>query len=203
MANVSKPTGFRPVKHTTGAPYNGQANLYYVSSASSIILAGDPVKYGGTADANGIATVDRAAAGDTPVGIVVGILNSKFDPVGKLTTGSTALDIPALTQVNTGAAAYVLVADAPDLVMEVETSGTTALVDVGLNANLALGSRTTSTTVSPAVLDMSTKATTATLIFNLIGYAQRVDNDPTSTGAKALVTFNVHQFKSVGTAGIA
>lgn len=202
MANTSRINGFRVVKHLNGSPFNGQLNLYYVASAADEILAGDVVKLGGSADANGIPSADLCGATDVPIGIVVGIMHSKFDPAGKLTTGSVALDVPAVTQIAASGAGYILVADAPDLVMEVEASnGTPAVTDIGLNISHANGARTAATTTSPAYIDFGTEAVTSTLNFNLLGFVQRVDNE-IGASARMLVRFNRHQFNSVGTTGI-
>ena len=202
MANTSRINGFKVVKHTNGSPYNGQANIYYVASATDEILAGDVVKLAGSADANGIATVDICGASDVPVGIVVGVMHSKFDPAGKMTTGSTALDLPGAAQIAASGAGYVLVADSPDIVMEVEAAnGTPAVENIGLNASHANGSRTAATVTSPAYIDMGTEATTSTLNFRLLGFAQKVGNE-VGASAKMLVGFNVHQFGSVGTTGL-
>lgn len=202
MANTSRINGFRVVKHLNGSPYNGQANLYYVASAADEILVGDIVKLGGSADTNGIASADLAAAGDVPIGVVVGIMHSKFDPVGKMNSGSVALDVPAVTQIAASGAAYIMVADSPDVVLEGETSnGTLAAVDIGLNVSHANAARTSATTTSPATVDAGTKATTSTLNFRLLGFVQRVGNE-IGASAKVLVGFNVHQFGSVGTTGI-
>lgn len=207
MANTSRVNGFRPVKHLSGAPYNGQNHVYYVASAADEILAGDVVKLGGSADGNGIATVDLCGATDVPVGIVVGILPNKFDPTGKMTSGSLVLDIPAATQIAAGGAGYVLVADAPDIIMEVEadTSATPAATDVGLNVshtNTANSlTRTSATVSSPAAVNTTTKATTNTLNFRILGFVQRVDNE-VAASAKLHVGFNRHQYNGVGTTGI-
>jgi hypothetical protein len=202
MPNVSRISGFRPVKHLTGAPYTGQANIYYVASAADEILVNDVVKLGGTTDANGIPTADLCGASDVPVGIVVGVMHSKFDPAGGMTSGSTALDLPAATQIAASGAGYILVADAPDIVMEVEASnGTPAAANVGLNASHANGTRTSATVVSPAYLDFGTEATTSTLNFQILGLVRRPDNEM-GASAKLHVRFNVHQYKSVGTTGI-
>lgn len=202
MANTSRVNGFRVVKHLTGAPYNGQANLYYVASAADEILVGDIVKTGGSADGNGIPTADLCGASDVPVGVVVAIMHSKFDPVGKMNNGSTALDLPAVTQIAASGAGYILVADDPDVIMEVETSnGTPAATDIGLNISHANGARTASTVTSPATVDFGTENTTSTLNFQLLGFVQRVGNE-IGASAKVLVRFNVHQYKSVGTTGI-
>ena len=207
MANVSRINGFRPVKHNNGSPYNGQANLYYVASAADEILVGDVVKLGGSADAYGNPSADLASAGDVPVGVVVGVLHSKFDPAGGLTTGSTALDLPAQAQIAASGSGYILVADSPDIVMEVEadTSATPAAADIGLNVshtNLANSlTRTAATVVSPAAINTTTKATTSTLNFRILGFSQKVGNE-VGASAKLLVGFNVHQYNSVGTTGV-
>lgn len=202
MANTSKISGFRPVKHGNGSPYNGQSNIYYVTSATDEILVGDIVKLGGTSDTNGIASVDTCGASAVPVGVVVAIINPKLDPAGKMSTGSITLDLPAASQIAAGADGYVLVADAPDIIMEAEAAnGTPVVTDIGLNISHANGARTSATTTSPAYLDFGTEATTSTLNFRLFGFVQRVDNE-VGASAKMLCGFNVHQFGSVGTTGI-
>lgn len=203
MANTSRINGFRPVKHTNGSPYNGQSNMYYVSTASDEILVGDIVKLGGSADANGIASANLCGASDVPVGVVVGIVNPKLDPAGKMSTGSIVLDLPTQAQIAAGADGYILVCDAPDVVMEAEAAnGTPAAADIGLNISHANGARTANVTfTSPAYLDFGTEAATATLNFRLLGFVQRVNNE-IGASAKMLCGFNVHQYNSVGTTGI-
>lgn len=201
MANTSSINGFRVVKHQNGSPYNGQSNLYYVASAADEIFVGDIVKGGSSADANGIPSVDLATT-EVPVGVVVGIMHSKFDPAGKMNSGSTALDLPAAANIAASAAGYVLVADSPDIVMEVETSnGTAAVTDIGLNASLATGTRTNTGVTSPATIDVGTVSTTSTLNFRLMGFSQKVGNE-VGASAKMLVMFNRHQFGAVGTTGV-
>ena len=201
MANTSSINGFRPVKHLNGSPFSGQGNLYYVASAADEIFVNDIVKASGSADTNGIMGVDLATT-EVPVGVVIGIMHSKFDPVGKLTTGSTSLDLPTVANIPAYGSGYVLVADSPDLVMEVETSnGDYAAVDTGLNATLATGTRTSTGVTSPATIDMGTESTTSTLNFRILGLSQKVGNE-LATSAKLLVMFNRHQFGAVGTTGI-
>ena len=202
MANTSRINGFSVVKHQNGSPYNGQANLYYVASAADEILVGDVVKLGGSSTTSGIPTADLCGASDVPVGIVVGIVNSKLDPDGKLTSGSITLDLPGVAQIAASGAGYVLVADSPDIVMEVEAAnGTPTANDIGLNASHANGTRTSATYTSPAYIDFGTEATTSTLNFRLLGFARKLDNE-IGASARMLVGFNVHQYGSVGTTGI-
>jgi len=203
MPNVSRPNGFRVITSTTGAPYTGKANLYYVASAADEILVGDVVKLGGTATADGIPTADLCGASDVPVGIVVGVLHSKFDPMGKMNSGSTALDLPAAAQIAASGAGYILVIDDPEVRMEVETSnGTPAVTDVGLNISHANGARTAATVTSPATIDFGTEATTNTLNFRLLGFVLRPDNE-VGASAKMIVGFNRHQYKgATGSTGV-
>jgi hypothetical protein len=198
MANISRVNGFRPVKHVTGAPYNGGANIYFVpASDGTALYVGDPVVLAGDASVTGIATVTKAAASATCLGVVVGVINAKQDPVtGALTTGSIALDTPVYRAAST--AQFVLVEDSADVVYEVEgtTGGSTYTylsADVGLNAGFNLGAGSTSTGVSGSSLDLATKATTATLPWKILGTVQRVDNESvsgTSTAVKYLVKIN-------------
>lgn len=199
MPNTSKIRGFLPVKHVTGAPYNGQANIYAVSASDATALfVGDPVALDGGAHVNGIATVTKAAAAGPVLGVVVGIVNSKIDPVsGSMTAGSIALDTPQYRPASTFQ--YVLVCDAPDVIYEVEqATGSNAaytflVADVGLNASHSTVAGSTVTGASAATLDMSTKATTATLPWKILGAVQRVDNETftgVSQSVKLLVKIN-------------
>lgn len=202
MANVSRINGFTVVGNLNGGSATGQANLYYVASAGDEILAGDVVKLGGSADANGIPTADLCGATDVPIGIVLAVVNPKLDPAGKMSTGSITLDLPAVTQIAASGSGYILVADDPEVVLEVEASnGTPAVTDVGLNASHANGSRDATTRTSPAYLDFGTEATTSTLNFQILGFVQRANNE-VGASARLKVRFNRHQYKSVGTTGI-
>lgn len=189
MANTNAPTGFKPVRYKSGAPYNGAANVYYVpSSDSNALYIGDPVIMAGSADANGVPSVTIATAGSSAfvTGTVVG-----FIPSPTFTTKYK----PAST------AAYVLVADDPQLLFEVQedaVGGALAAADVGLNADMVSGSGSTVTGLSGWQLDTSTKATTNTLQLRIEGFVQRPNNE-IGANAKVLVRFNMHQ--GVGAAG--
>jgi hypothetical protein len=212
MANISKINGFKPVKHVTGAPYNGQANIYATASSDGTALfVGDVVKLAADANAQGIQLVTAATAGvagtGAPVlGVVVGVINTKLDPVaGSMTSGSISLDTPVYRPAST--AQYVLVADSPDLICEVEATSagsaySFAVADVGQNANLYAGAGSTTTGNSAHSLDLADKGTAATLPFKIVGVSQKVGNEITGNYTKVLVQLNNHQYKSVGTVGV-
>ena len=173
MANISKIAGFKPVKHITGAPYNGQANIYTVKSGTKLV-PGDLVKLTGGASQNGIAEVDAASNDAAVLGAVVGVVPAKMDPVtGKLSGGSIALDTP-VSVTGGSTPAYVLVADAPDIVYEVEKATFTA-TDVGTSggfdfAGTAGGNATTGNS-NMYLTD------TATGVVQVLGLVQRVNNE--------------------------
>lgn len=212
MANTSKINGFRPVKHVTGAPYNGQANIYGVASGDSTALfVGDVVKLAADGNAAGIQYVTAHAAGvagtgQPALGVVVGVINTKLDPVdGRMSAGSISLDTPVYRPGSVEQ--YVLVADAPDLIYEVEATAagsaySFAVADIGQNANIFAGSGSTTTGNSAHSLNMSDKGTAATLPFKILGVSKKIDNEVTGNYTKVLVQINNHQFKSVGTVGV-
>ena len=100
MANVSRINGFKPVKHLNGSPYNGQANIYEVPAGEAVpVFVGDLVKLSDSAGTAGFPAVEAVVAASSQVvsvpvvGAVVGIINTKLDPVdGKMSAGSISLD---------------------------------------------------------------------------------------------------------------
>lgn len=209
MANTSKIRGFQPVKHVNGSPYSGQSNIYATAASDGTALfVGDPVKLAADANAQGIQLVTKATAGAAVLGVVVGVINTKMDPVGgTMSGGSIALDTPVYRPAST--AQYVLVCDAPDVIYEVEAvtgsnaSYSFAVADVGQNADLSTVAGSTVTGTSAAALDMATKNTTATLQWKILGVVQRPDNEITGANTKVLVKINNAQLSAgTGTAGI-
>ena len=209
MPNVSRINGFKAVKHVNGSPYNGQSNIYFVPATDSTALfVGDPVKLLADANADGFPQCTKATAGAAVLGVVVGVINTKFDPVaGRMSAGSVALDTPVYRPASTGQ--YVLVCDSPDVVYEVEAvtganaAYSFAAADVGLNADLSTVAGSTVTGNSGAALNMATAAATATLQFKIVGVVPRPDNETTGAATKVLVKINNAQLSAgTGTAGL-
>jgi hypothetical protein len=201
MANTSRVNGLRPVKHQNGSPYNGQVTEYFIPSGNAVAtFVGDLVTADGTGDTvaaggkgKGVQSVVQAAAGQAVLGVIVGFA-----------TDPTALNSPQYRTASTGR--YVLVADQPDLIFEVQedaVGGALAVADVGLNADFVVGAGSTTTGASGVQLDSSTKAITATLPLRIVGFVQREDNEVGSANAKVLVKINNHQFNGgTGAAGV-
>jgi hypothetical protein len=211
MANVSRVSGFKPVKHITGAPYNGQVNIYEVPAGETIpVFIGDLVVLSNSAPTSVYpaveAPVTAAATSGAFVGAVVGYINTKLDPVtGLMTTGSISLDTPQYRAASTKA--FVLVADDPSLIFEAEADASIALASVGLNVGVVEGDGSasvgsTTTGASGMQVDASSVATTSTLPLQIVGFPNRVDNEPAATYNKVLVRINTHAFGNVGVAGV-
>jgi hypothetical protein len=182
MANVNRATGARPVKHRSGSPYNGQSNKYYCNSGNAVFI-GDFVKSSGTADAEGLAGVAIAAAGDTLRGVVVGVIPDTADSLIYRASGTTR---------------YLLVCDDPDIDFEIQADNggaVLALVDVGENADILVTGGSTTTGTSATELDSSTH-TTSTAQLRILGFVQRPDNTPAADYAKVLVRINEHELAS-------
>ncbi len=182
MSSVSRIFGFRPVKMVTGAPYNGQANLYFMpSSDSTVVMVGDAVKLLGDARSpTGAPTVTRSGATDVPIGIVVGIL---FSGVGDVQNVPPVADLNTPVYRRASTDRYLLVADDPQIIYEVQYAGTsvaaaTITANVGLNGQFTTTAGSTTTGASGMQLDSSGLATTATLPLKVVGFPYRPDNTP-------------------------
>lgn len=187
MANANVARGLIPYRRTTGEPYNGAANIYYVpASYGSAIYVGDPVTYVTNAgDANGIPAVQLATAGSSNyiLGACVGIVPGG-DPVLPVTR-----DLPVYHAAST--AQYILVADDPDLLYEVQENGSMVAGAGNRNANLVSGAGSTVTGYSGWMLNSSTLNTTNTLQMRIIRLLQQADN-AVGTNAKWLCRINLH-----------
>jgi hypothetical protein len=206
MANPDTPMGLRPVRHKSGAPYNGAANPYYLASTyATAMYVGDPVirVVGGSNAASvtvpgagefaigTVPSVEKATAGDTNriTGVIVGF---SADP--------SALDKqynPASTE------RIAWVCDDPDIVFEVQADGAIPAASVGLNAVLIYThSGSTATGLSGVELDTTSDAPAADASNQLVilRAVNRVDNDTTITHANVEVMINQHT-ENQGTVG--
>jgi len=196
MANPNVARGLIPVRHRNGAPYNGAANIYYVpSSYGTALYQGDPVIIVTDAsDANGVPTVQiaSAAGGAYSIGSVIGVAPGGDPPL------AVTRDLPRYHAAST--AGYVLVADDPDLLFEIQedsVGGVMTVGAVGRNADLVSGTGSTGTGYSGWMLDSSTLATTNSLQLRIVATVQRADNDPTTAYAKWLVSINLHSLRNL------
>lgn len=192
MANANVPRGLIPYRRTTGEPFNAAANVYYVpSSVASNIFIGDPLIWlTNAADSSGIPSVTLATAGSSNniLGAMVGIVNGG-EPIIPITR-----DLPIYHQAST--AGYILVADDPDTLYEVQENGAMVQGAPGRNVNLVSGAGSTVTGYSGWQLNSSTLNTTNTLQMKIIRGLEQADNTIGSTNAKWLCRINLNGFTS-------
>lgn len=199
MANANKPMGLSPHSYVSGARWNGQATMYVsLASNTNALAIGDPVVVSGSGDANGVPSIvlATAGAGNTVTGVVVGLGNTVYGGDVGGTNQFASVIVPASSPVNV----YVLVADDPMLVFEVQEGGAgTALATGDCFNNINLLSGANNGYASGWLLDNNSKGTGVTLQCKLLRLVQRPDN-AFGAFAKWLVTLNNHTFSS-GTTG--
>lgn len=205
MANIDRRAGLTPVQYQNGNPWNGQGRTYYIPATDTNAYAiGDPMTLAGDADAAGIPSVTIVTAGGAnPVlGSLLGygssINGGVTDPANINTTIIPAVKLHGY---------YVMIADDPNIIFEVQEVGTGTFLDstaIGLNISLVAtaGANNTGNNgfVSGWMLDNTTEAVTATLQMKILGLVQRTDNTY-GQYAKYLAKINNHIF-AAGVAGI-
>lgn len=179
MPNSNNPQGLRPVRDQSNRPYSGGGNTYYVASTHATDLwLGDPVILTGSADANGVPTVDIATAGATNyiTGAIIGFVPDGTNSL--ITYGG----LPA------SQAGYVIVEDDPNVTFEIQAS-TLAAADIGANSILASGTGNR-ITGSGWYMNTGTKGTSNTYQLRIVGITQSPDN-ALGQYCKALVRINL------------
>ncbi len=203
MANVDAPFGFRPIKHRSGAPYNGAANPYWVQNASNnTLFIGDLVRVTGTSNT---ASVSVPGAGDFAIGTLPEILRASVGPGNRITGAIVAFSADPTGLENTyrlnSTERVAWVADDPDLIFECQADTVTALAATSVSAafnfvNDAGGS--TVTGLSGMELDGSEESTDPQDQLILVRFVNRVDNDATLIHAKCEVVISTHTFSPEG-----
>jgi len=179
MANSNAPMGLIPKRYRNGSPWMGVLRTYFrPATDANALFVGDPVVLAGTGDTAGVPGVVRAGVTGSITGVVVG-----FRPVSNVNQIIPPRFLAAST------AGYVLVADDPALLFEIQDNGTAITGDIGLNANLVAGAGNQLTGQSAYQVDSTTKAVTATLQLRIVSLEQRADN-VLGANAKWLVALN-------------
>jgi hypothetical protein len=195
MANADTPFGLRPLRHKSGAPYNGSFNVYHVpSSYATALFVGDPVIKTSTANA---AAVSAPGAGDFPIGTLPEINKATAGTTNRITgvIVGFAPDPDGLGRIyrpaSTSRIAYVC--DDPDVVFEIQADGEIDADQMGLNAVLVYtNAGDTNTGRSGAELSTGTApATTVGFQLQMKRLVNRQDNEA-GEFAKVEVVINTH-----------
>jgi hypothetical protein len=198
MANTNTPRGFSPIIYGGGAASNQQVRTYYIPSTdSSAYYIGDVVKTTAGSDANGIPAIAKCASGNTPRGVIVGVVNpNPGNPsLQGVTLDLTITGVPATKS----SAYYVLVNDDPRQVFEIQGDGTTFVTtDANKNASYTVAAPSLGYQMSATVL--TAPATTSSLPLKILGFQQMTGNELGPYSA-FIVQFNQHEL-ATGTAGV-
>lgn len=202
MANVDKPNGFKPVKHLSGAPYNGQARKYVIAAGdANAIAVGDFVVLSDQDAVGGYAAVEAVNAGTITaadiVGSVVALLPFNETGLSAAGAGLATLDVPGNTYRAASVLRYCLVADATDLLFEAQEDsggGNIALASVGLNCGFIAAAPNTSSGASNFEIDSSSVNTTLTLPLQIMGAVNSPKNEVPGANARWIVRINTHAY---------
>lgn len=197
MANIDSPFGLKPLRHKSGAPYNGAVNPYYIpASYGTALYVGDPVVKTGTSNT---AAVKVPGAGSFNIGTMPEINKATAGDANAVTgviVGFTALPGDLNKNYNPASTERVAwVCDDPDIIFEIQADGAVPAASMGLNAVfIYTHSGSTSTGLSGVELDTTSDvpAADASNQMIIIRAANREDNDTTITHAKVEVLLNNH-----------
>lgn len=190
MANADKAFGLRPLGNLSGTGSQKQYGYEIADNQSGAIFQGDLV----TLKDGYILQFDPASHT-----AAVGVFNGCFytDP----TTGKPTFKnfYPGSVNITQGKiTADVL--DDPNQMFLIQNDGTSAVTDYGKNADIVVGTGSTTTGVSANELSTSTIATTAALNLKIIGLWD-VPNNAVGANAVVVVKINEHLYGSAGVAG--
>lgn len=186
MANLNAPSGFKPKRHLSGAPWNGMTQYFLIpSSDATAVFVGDLVKGAGTSgtagtfvngvNCEGLPAAILASAGSTGqdlLGAVTGFLPDQNNLMTKHRVASTNR--------------IAMVCTDPTVVYEAqadEVGSALAATDVQANVAYINAAGSTTTGISAQMVDSSTVATTNTLPLKIVGFVIRPDNAINTGGA--------------------
>ena len=182
MANADTPFGFKWIGNLNGSQFvGGTVKCNIPATDGTATFVNDAVKIAGSADADGVMTVNQATAGAAVYGVVTSVHMETQDSL-------------VYRAASTNRYVYVKPVMEGDLfeVQEDSVGGALAATSVGLNADIIVAAGSTTTGLSAMELDSSTAATTATLDLHIHSVVVRPDN-AIGTNAKLIVTFNNRQ----------
>ncbi len=202
MAYPDQPYGFIPIRHKSGAPYNGASRPYWIDAADTpgtgLYFIGDPVILDGTANT---AAVSVPGMGEFAIGMLPGVTIATAGTGNRVTgviVGVGADTRDSLVYRADVTERLVWVADDPELVFSVQADAAFAVADIGRNSNILFDTAgSTSTGRSGAEAD-ATSSSGATAQLLVLGFVNDPLNEPNAAGNRLEVVFALH---TMGTAG--
>jgi len=190
MANADKAFGLRPLGNLSASGSQKQFGYEIADNQAGAIFQGDLVTL-----KDGFILQFNPASHTAAVGVFNGCFYT--DP----TTGKPTFSnfYPGSVNITQGKiVADVL--DDPSQLFIIQHDGTSAATDYGKNADIVVGTGSTTTGVSANELDTSTVATTAALNLKVVGLWD-VPGNAVGEFAVVVVKINEHLYGSAGVAG--
>jgi hypothetical protein len=198
MANVDSPTGLKPVRHRSGAPWNGRTVPCFIAGDyATALFVGDPVVK--VAGGSNTAAVSAPGAGKFNIGTLPSIEKAAAGDANRVSgviVGFAALPTDLSKNYNPASTARVAyVCMDPDAVFEIQADGAIPAASIGLNAVfIYTHSGNTTTGLSGVELDTTSDvpAADASNQMLILRAVNREDNDTTITHAKVEVMLINH-----------
>ena len=190
MANVDKAFGLRPLGNLSASGSQNQYGYEIADNQAGAIYQGDLVTL-----KDGYILQFNPASHTAAVGVFNGC--NYIDPTTGKPTWSNYY--PGSVNITQGKI-IAEVLDDPNQMFLIQNDGTSAATNYGLNADVVVGTGSTTTGVSAMELDTSTIATTAALNVKIIGLWD-VPNNAVGANAVVVVKINEHLYGSAGVAG--
>lgn len=190
MANVDKAFGMRPLGNLSASGSQKQYGYEIADNQAGAIYQGDLVTI-----YDGYLVQFNPATHTAAVGVFNGC--NYIDP----TTGKPTWKNYYPGSVNITQGKIIAdVLDDPNQLFIIQNDGTSAVANYGKNADVVMGTGSTTTGVSGMELDTSTIAKTAALNVKIVGLWD-VPNNAVGANAVVVVKINEHLYGSAGVAG--
>ena len=190
MANVDKAFGLRPLGNLSASGSQKQYGYEIADNQAGAIYQGDLVTL-----KDGYILQFDPSSHTAAVGVFNGC--NYIDPTtGKPTWSNYYPDSVNITQGKIVAE----VLDDPNQLFIIQNDGTSTAADYGKNADIVVGTGSTTTGVSANVLDTSSIATTAALNLKIVGLWD-IPGNAVGEFAVVVVKINEHLYGSAGVAG--
>ena len=190
MANVDKAFGMRPLGNLSASGSQKQFGYEIADNQAGAIYQGDLVTV-----YDGYLVQFNPSTHTAAVGVFNGC--NYIDP----TTGKPTWKNYYPGSVNITQGKIIAdVLDDPNQLFIIQNDGTSAATDYGKNADVVMGTGSTTTGVSGMELDTSTIAKTAALNVKIVGLWD-VPNNAVGANAVVVVKINEHLYGSAGVAG--
>ena len=181
MANTSRPNGLTPIRHLSGAPFNGAVSIYYHSTAQTAPMwKGQLV----TSDA-GLAS---PTCGPDPLGIYQSVMGARDDESAIIGVAWTFGSTPQLAALSTNlnsvnycpasTGMYIGVIDDPSVIYEIEGSNASWVSsNIGDNCDTTNNSTGSTTTGRSSCIADHGTVTEATASLRILRLVNRADNE--------------------------